>query len=93
MGVPVMATNVGGIPEVVRDGVDGLLVAPDDPAQWAAAIGRLAADRVLLARLSGGIVPPRTIAAAADDMATLYSHLLSQSKGRQLSTAPSPPCQ
>lgn len=31
-GLPIAASNVGGIPETVRDGVDGLLCPPDDPA-------------------------------------------------------------
>jgi glycosyltransferase involved in cell wall biosynthesis len=35
---PVIATGVGGIPEVVRDGENGLLIAPDDPAALAAAV-------------------------------------------------------
>ncbi|HEX4144921.1 MAG TPA: glycosyltransferase [Pirellulales bacterium] len=30
-GVPVIATRVEGVPEAIRDGVDGLIVAPDDP--------------------------------------------------------------
>ncbi|HMJ95165.1 MAG TPA: glycosyltransferase [Thermoleophilaceae bacterium] len=40
-GRPVVATAVGGIPEVIRDGVDGLLVSPDDPVALAAAVSRL----------------------------------------------------
>ncbi len=40
-GLPVVGTRVGNIPEQVRDGVDGLLVAPDDPAGLADAITRL----------------------------------------------------
>jgi glycosyltransferase involved in cell wall biosynthesis len=37
-GVPVVATKVGGVPELVRDGVDGTLVEPEHPEQLAAAM-------------------------------------------------------
>jgi glycosyltransferase involved in cell wall biosynthesis len=50
-GRPVVATNVGGIPEVVRDGVDGLLVPPGDPRALADAIATLLTDRRLADRL------------------------------------------
>jgi glycosyltransferase involved in cell wall biosynthesis len=73
--VPVLGASHGGIAEIVRDGIDGLLVAPDDPAAWAAAIDRLAADRTLVHRLRAGIAPPRTMSAAADDMAELYARI------------------
>jgi len=46
-GKPVVATRVGGVPEVVEDGVTGLLVPPRDASALAEAILRLAEDEVL----------------------------------------------
>jgi teichuronic acid biosynthesis glycosyltransferase TuaC len=43
-GLPVVATTVGGIPDTVRDGVTGLLVAPRDEAALEVALGRLLAN-------------------------------------------------
>jgi glycosyltransferase involved in cell wall biosynthesis len=43
-GVPIVAVAAGGMPEVVRDGVNGLLVPPADSPALAAAINRLLAD-------------------------------------------------
>ena len=51
VGRPVVATRVGGIPEMVRDGVSGLLVPSNDPVALAAAIVRLLQDRPLAQRL------------------------------------------
>ena len=43
-GKPVVSTAVGGVAELVRDGVDGRLVPPDDPAALARAVLELAND-------------------------------------------------
>ncbi len=49
-GIPVVATNVGGNPEVVEHGVGGLLVPPRNPAALAAAMRTLLSDPDLAAR-------------------------------------------
>jgi glycosyltransferase involved in cell wall biosynthesis len=54
VGVPVVTTPVSGIPEVVHDGVSGLLVPPDDPTALAAAIERVLSDVGLRQRLVEG---------------------------------------
>ena len=46
-GKSVVATAVGGIPELVRDGVTGLLVPPSDAGALATAIQRLLGDSAL----------------------------------------------
>lgn len=53
VGTPVIATAVGGVPEVVRDGENGLLVAPGDVEAIAGAIRRLAGDDGVRASLAG----------------------------------------
>ena len=50
-GLPLISTRVGGIPELVRDGVDGILVEPGDVPALAAAISRLAGDADLRFRM------------------------------------------
>ncbi len=57
VGCPVIATAVGGVPEVVKDGENGLLVEPNDPSALAAAISRFFSDAGLRERLSAAAAP------------------------------------
>ena len=50
--LPVVATAAGGVPELVTDGVDGLLVPPRAPEAFAEALARIARDPELAERLS-----------------------------------------
>lgn len=50
-GLPIVATRVGGNPEVVRDGETGILVPSGEPAPMAAALARLLRDPVLRASM------------------------------------------
>lgn len=60
-GKPVLASELGGHPELVTDGETGLLVEPGDPAMLADALGRLASDAQLRRRLgnNGAMVARR----------------------------------
>jgi glycosyltransferase involved in cell wall biosynthesis len=49
--VPVVATRVGGVPELVEDGIDGLLAEPSDPASMASRMRRVLEDPALARRL------------------------------------------
>ncbi len=51
LGRPVLATRVGGVPEIVREGETGLLVPPGDPEALAEGLDRLRADAGLRGRL------------------------------------------
>jgi glycosyltransferase involved in cell wall biosynthesis len=78
-GMAVVATEAGGIPEVVEPGVDGLLVPPEDPAALADALCRLAADAQLRESLAAGALR-RVKSLDADEVArrldAIYAALL-----------------
>src|SRR3989449_10667984 len=52
LGLPVVASDYGGNPDLVRPGETGLLVPPLDPAAWARALARLFGDADLARRLA-----------------------------------------
>jgi len=79
-GTAVVASAVGGIPEVVSDGETGLLVPPDDPGALAGALGALIADPARAAAL-GRAGRERAVAefgwqAVAAQTAALYAELV-----------------
>jgi glycosyltransferase involved in cell wall biosynthesis len=51
MGIPCVATQIAGIPELIRDGVDGLLVPPSDLEALVETLGKLMDDAALRQRL------------------------------------------
>ncbi len=54
LGLPVLASDAGGNPDLITPDVTGLLAPPLDPRAWAAALERLLADPGLAARLGRG---------------------------------------
>jgi glycosyltransferase involved in cell wall biosynthesis len=81
-GVPVVATAVGGVADVVEDGVDGFLAEPGDVEALADRLVRLAEDRELRARMgaAGRVrVPERyAVERLIDDTDRLYRSLLAE---------------
>jgi glycosyltransferase involved in cell wall biosynthesis len=73
---PVISARVGGVPEVVLDGVTGLTVPPSDPAAMAQGVLELLRDRDLAARLAAAgrrhVYPRYDSSRLVDDVRTLY---------------------
>jgi glycosyltransferase involved in cell wall biosynthesis len=79
-GRPVVATRVGGVPDVVRDGVDGFLVEPGDVDAMAERLSALAADPPLRHRMGeagrASVHERYSVERLLDDIDALYRRLL-----------------
>ncbi|MBE9051707.1 glycosyltransferase [Nostocales cyanobacterium LEGE 11386] len=75
LSVPVIGSNLGGIAELVRHGIDGWLVTANDIQAWTKALQLLATDVNLLPQLRQGIKPVRTVSMQATELATIYGKL------------------
>jgi glycosyltransferase involved in cell wall biosynthesis len=82
---PVVATHVGGIPEIVENGEDGLLVPSGDSRAISQAVERLLLDKVLAERLGnaghGKVSRTFSIERMADQLAVLYRRLHARKSG------------
>jgi glycosyltransferase involved in cell wall biosynthesis len=81
---PVIVSNIGGMAEAVRDGVDGLHVRPDDPMALASAIQRAIETPGLWDALVTGIEPPAAMPDVADRHLALYRDIRRQADVIQL---------
>jgi glycosyltransferase involved in cell wall biosynthesis len=79
---PVVATRVGGVPDVVRDGVDGFLTDVGDVDALAARLAELARDAGLRARMGEAgrehVIPRYRVSRLVDDVDELYRELLAE---------------
>jgi len=81
-GTPVVANRVGGVPDVVRDGVDGYLVEPGDTEAAAERLATLAGDATLRARMGEAgraeVLERYSVERLVDDVDSLYRSLLAR---------------
>ncbi len=81
-GLPSVSTRIAGIPELIEDGVSGLLVEPGSSEELAAALLRLHEDPPLAARLAEAgrraVIDGYTISAAADRLERIFAEVESQ---------------
>lgn len=78
-GTPVIATDVGGLSEVVEDGKNGLLFPLEDEGALTRCLSRLAAEPGLLSCLRDGIEPVKSLDRSAEELESLYNNLLGNS--------------
>ena len=79
-GAPVLASDVGGLPTIIQDGVTGTLVASHDPADWAASIRKVLSDPASTnqkaTRGRAYVVAHHGLAQMADALQKLYQRYL-----------------
>jgi glycosyltransferase involved in cell wall biosynthesis len=82
-GRPVVASNVGGIPELVSDGVNGFLVNPQDPSSLAAGLGRAFESRWDAAQIAASVADCTWENLAKRNYAVLENVLADRGSGEQ----------
>ncbi|MFK7989685.1 MAG: glycosyltransferase family 4 protein [Sandaracinaceae bacterium] len=75
-GIPCVVTDLGGMTELVRDGVDGCSFPRGSVDRLAAVLHRLAADPEEVARLARAVRPPPFIEADVHELARMYARLV-----------------
>jgi glycosyltransferase involved in cell wall biosynthesis len=70
---PLVVPRLGGLPESIRDGIDGLSFEALDADDLARVLDRLAGENGLLAELQANIDPPRAFSAYVDELEAYYT--------------------
>ncbi|HEV3282541.1 MAG TPA: glycosyltransferase family 4 protein [Acidimicrobiales bacterium] len=81
VGAAIVATSVGGVPQVITDGENGLLVPPGDPGRLVDALARLSADPELRYRLGRQAMAGSAefdVARASHEIEDIYLRLLTE---------------
>jgi glycosyltransferase involved in cell wall biosynthesis len=82
VGKPIIATAVGGVPQLVRPGETGVLVTPGDIAAVAAALAQLASDRSTATHINAGAQRQARMLPTFDEMVGRYAQVLKRAGRR-----------
>jgi len=88
--IPLVVPRLGGLPEVVRDGIDGLLFDGLDATDLARQLDRIASEPGLLETMQANIAEPRAFAAYIDELEQYYAGTHAdpqQAAGRRIASA------
>ncbi len=75
-GLPIVASRIGALPELIRDGVDGLLFPPGDASALSDVLQSLAGRQDIVAALRAGVRPPLTMAGHVAAIEAVYREAL-----------------
>lgn len=82
-GCPVVASNLGGMAEVVEHENNGLLFEAGDVAGLSSAIERLACNRQLLMQLAANAIKPKSISDYVSELQIIYDSVLAERSGEK----------
>jgi len=91
MGLPAVATRVGGVPEVLAENTEGLVVPPGDAVALAEALARLLGDRALRERLGQAARARVERSFASEAICSRYQALYRELLASRPASAPPPP--
>jgi glycosyltransferase involved in cell wall biosynthesis len=81
---PVVASDLGGMAELVEDGVNGLRFAPGDASSLAAKLRQLIDQPGLLAQLQEGIGPVKSVAEEMTELLGVYRSVVGKASSRSV---------
>lgn len=89
-GVPVLAANIGGIPDVIEHDVNGLLFRANDRFDLARTLATLADHPTRLDQLRAQVRPPKDMPTHAHELMTIYTDALERRRGAAAPSQPPP---
>ena len=78
VGIPVVASKVGGVPEIIEEGINGLLFNPNNKIELINIIKKLNNDNKILKKLKRGIKPVKTMDEEAEELINSYKNIFNE---------------